>query len=323
MNSSIYISNSLDVYKNLALETYLLEKSTLETILFLWKNSNTVVIGKNQNAYKECLLQNMEKDGVKLARRPTGGGAVYHHLGNLNFTFISPSNPFSIDNNFKTIISALNNLNIDAKLNGRNDITVNNKKFSGNAFFKTKTRDLHHGTILINEDLSILSKYLNVNPIKFKSKGVDSIKSRVINLTTINQNITAEKIVDELIKEHQKKYGLAIYKNLPKESEYLDIYSKYSSREWIFGQNPNTNISFTTFLSSGEFSINIDIKNDKITYIKVYSDTLDTILPNTIESSLKGQKFLLSDITKILTSILGNISDANLITTELENYLKA
>lgn len=323
MSSSIYISNSLDVYKNLALETYLLEKSTLETILFLWKNSNTVVIGKNQNAYKECLLQNMEKDGVKLARRPTGGGAVYHHLGNLNFTFISPSNPFSIDNNFKTIISALNNLNIDAKLNGRNDITVNNKKFSGNAFLKTKTRDLHHGTILINEDLSILSKYLNVNPIKFKSKGVDSIKSRVINLTTINQNITAEKIVDELIKEHQKKYGLAIYKNLPKESEYLDIYSKYSSREWIFGQNPNTNISFTTFLSSGEFSINIDIKNDKITYIKVYSDTLDTILPNTIESSLKGQKFLLSDITKILTSILGNISDANLITTELENYLKA
>jgi lipoate-protein ligase A len=323
MNSSIYISNSLDVYKNLALETYLLEKSTLETILFLWKNSNTVVIGKNQNAYKECLLQNMEKDGVKLARRPTGGGAVYHHLGNLNFTFISPSNPFSIDNNFKTIISALNNLNIDAKLNGRNDITVNNKKFSGNAFLKTKTRDLHHGTILINEDLSILSKYLNVNPIKFKSKGVDSIKSRVINLTTINQNITAEKIVDELIKEHQKKYGLAIYKNLPKESEYLDIYSKYSSREWIFGQNPNTNISFTTFLSSGEFSINIDIKNDKITYIKVYSDTLDTILPNTIESSLKGQKFLLSDIKKILTSILGNISDANLIATELENYLKA
>lgn len=323
MSSSIYISNSLDVYKNLALETYLLEKSTPEAILFLWKNSNTVVIGKNQNAYKECLLQNMEKDGVKLARRPTGGGAVYHHLGNLNFTFISPSNPFSIDNNFKTIISALNNLNIDAKLNGRNDITVNNKKFSGNAFLKTKTRDLHHGTILINEDLSILSKYLNVNPIKFKSKGVDSIKSRVINLTTINQNITAEKIVDELIKEHQKKYGLAIYKNLPKESEYLDIYSKYSSREWIFGQNPNTNISFTTFLSSGEFSINIDIKNDKITYIKVYSDTLDTILPNTIESSLKGQKFLLSDITKILTSILGNISDANLITTELENYLKA
>lgn len=323
MSSSIYISNSLDVYKNLALETYLLEKSTLETILFLWKNSNTVVIGKNQNAYKECLLQNMEKDGVKLARRPTGGGAVYHHLGNLNFTFISPSNPFSIDNNFKTIISALNNLNIDAKLNGRNDITVNNKKFSGNAFLKTKTRDLHHGTILINEDLSILSKYLNVNPIKFKSKGVDSIKSRVINLTTINQNITAEKIVDELIKEHQKKYGLAIYKNLPKESEYLDIYSKYSSREWIFGQNPNTNISFTTFLSSGEFSINIDIKNDKITYIKVYSDTLDTILPNTIESSLKGQKFLLSDIKKILTSILGNISDANLIATELENYLKA
>ena len=317
MSFSLYISKSLDVYNNLALETYLLEKKSPEAILFLWQNEKTVVIGKNQSAYKECSIQKMKNDGVKLARRITGGGAVYHHLGNLNFSFILPNEIYNTEDNFKIIISALKNLNINAKLSGRNDITICDKKFSGNAFFKTKTHSLHHGTILINEDLSILSKYLNVNPTKLKTKGVSSIKSRVINLSSINRDLNLEIIIEQLIKEYTKRYGNPTYQNLPNEDKFYDIFSKYSSREWVFGQNPNTNIEFTTFLSCGEFTVNIDIKNDVIKYIKIYSDSLNTDLPKQIENALLGKQFIISNLEKELIHIL-NDKDIKLITNEIK-----
>ena len=199
----LLILKSKDPYLNLAIEEYLF-RNTTDDIFMLWQNEPTVVIGKNQNVYAEINREYTKEHNIKIARRITGGGAVYHDLGNVNYTFISSRNKEGIDFKYFTapIIDALKAIGVNAELSGRNDITVNCKKISGNAQYSTDTRTLHHGTLLFDSDLSVLSSALNVDEEKIRSKAISSTRSRVINIKDlILENYKTDEFID-IIKNH-------------------------------------------------------------------------------------------------------------------------
>ncbi len=206
-----------DPYHNLALEQYMTEHvAPGECILYLWQNARTVVIGRNQNAWKECDTEALRADGGKLARRLSGGGAVFHDMGNLNFTFIMPTEDFDVERQLSVIIRACERFGIKAQMTGRNDLTVcgcstcagmedkslrglternvgsEGAKFSGNAFYHHHGKSYHHGTILVDADMALMSRYLRPHPEKLRAKGVDSVRSRVVNLCDICPGLTVE-----------------------------------------------------------------------------------------------------------------------------------
>lgn len=195
---------------NLALEEYfLVNHSKNEVVLFLWQNKDTVVIGRNQNPWSECNLPLMEEDNIRLARRITGGGAVFHDIGNINFSFILDRVTYDVGRQCGVIINGLKKLGINALISGRNDMTVDGKKFSGNAFGFRGKNALHHGTILIGADKEKMSRYLTVSHDKIKAKGIASVKSRVTNLSDIMPNITVDIVKEAVIKSFTDEYGLA------------------------------------------------------------------------------------------------------------------
>ena len=201
-------SNQFSPYRNLAVEEYLLlHCEDKECILYLWQNQNTVVIGRNQNAWKECKVESLEENGGHLARRLSGGGAVYHDLGNLNFTFLVSKENYSIDRQLEVIVKAVQKLGAKAEKSGRNDILIDGKKFSGNAFYEQEQHCYHHGTLMMNVNKEMLSKYLTVSKEKLQSKGVDSVKSRVTNLVDYIPDLTLEA----LKKGELKETHLAVY----------------------------------------------------------------------------------------------------------------
>ncbi|HOV70336.1 MAG TPA: lipoate--protein ligase family protein, partial [Clostridia bacterium] len=164
MNLKIILTAITDPHQNLAFEEYLFETADEDTAtMYLWTNASTVVIGRNQNPWRECKVELLEKDGGKLSRRTTGGGAVYHDLGNLNFSFIMSKEAYSVQRQLGVIIEAVRSLGIDAEFSGRNDILACGRKFSGNAFAVRKNGALHHGTLLINADMDMLTHYLTVS----------------------------------------------------------------------------------------------------------------------------------------------------------------
>ncbi|MBR4090095.1 MAG: lipoate--protein ligase [Mogibacterium sp.] len=172
-----------DPYVNLAAEEHLTMTAEDGVMtMFLWQNAHTVVIGKNQNPWRECNVEAIKRDGIYLARRMSGGGAVYHDLGNLNFTFIAKDGLFDIERQTDVILLACRLLGINAVKTGRNDLTVTGRKFSGHAYFSSHGFNYHHGTIMMDVKGDDLSKYLNVSAAKLKSKGVESVRSRVTNL---------------------------------------------------------------------------------------------------------------------------------------------
>lgn len=223
-------SENTSPYYNLALERSLFDFVDEDTvILYLWQNSHTIVIGKNQNAYAECKVDEFIKDGGTLARRPSGGGAVYHDLGNLNFSIICKES-IAKEHTYQRIVKeALGYFGIVSEFNGRNDLTGDDKKFSGNAFYVKDDVLCQHGTILINSDFKELSKYLTPDISKLERNHVKSMESRVVNLSEISDKITVESMKEAMIKAtNAVRIG-----EVPTESKVEEYKKIFENDEWI------------------------------------------------------------------------------------------
>lgn len=223
-------SENTSPYYNLALERSLFDFVDEGTvILYLWQNSHTIVIGKNQNAYAECKVDEFIGAGGTLARRPSGGGAVYHDLGNLNFSIICKES-IAKEHTYQRIVKeALRIFGIVSEFNGRNDLTVDGKKFSGNAFYVKDDVLCQHGTILINSDFKELSKYLTPDISKLERNHVKSVESRVVNLSEISDKITVDSMKEAMIKAtNAVRLGKA-----PTESKVEEYKKIFENDEWI------------------------------------------------------------------------------------------
>ena len=304
---SYFRSSSFNPYQNLSIEEYLLEDCREdECIIYLWQNKKTVVIGKNQNAWKECQAENLEKDGGHVVRRLSGGGAVYHDTGNLNFTFLVRKENYDLDEQLQVIINAVNSLGIKAVKSGRNDILADGRKFSGNAFYKKGDHYYHHGTLMVDVDTGALSRYLTVSDAKLKSKGVDSVKSRVTNLKALNPEITIESLAEALVEAFQQVYGLkAGERTLEGMSQDLlqSKIDRFSPWEWIYGRKIDFQYELTGKTEAGEVTLQLQVSSGIIEDLVVYSDSLDDKASEKIAELLRGTKYSADVIDKALAAL--------------------
>lgn len=296
-NLKIIRAEGVYPYRNQAIEKYLLDTCQKgEMILYLWSNDRTVFIGKNQNAYAECRISSLLSDGGFIARRFTGGGAVYHDKGNLNFTFITARGDYDILNQFKVLTGALRELKFNAEVNGRNDVSIDGKKFSGNAFYKSETVCLHHGTILINSNPDSIAKYLNVSRVKLNAKGVKSVVSRVCNLCEYRA-VSSEEVANALQTALQKRYPKAKCEFLKEsdlpEDKLKTLTEHFADKNYVLGDDIRYNVAFEYRYEWGVADIRLEFNGDIIEKAKIYSDALDTQAVALKEKLLTGL-----DVTK-------------------------
>lgn len=292
---SYIISDETCPYDNIALEEYLLKHvEPGECILYLWQNRKAVVIGYNQNPWEECRTEKLEKEDGYLARRLSGGGAVFHDLGNLNFTFLVREEDYSVERQAEVILRAVQSFGIPAVKNGRNDLAVDGKKFSGNAFYKTGLFCYHHGTIMVRVDKENVGRYLNVSQEKLRSKGVDSVKSRVANLTEYVPGLTVDDVKDALVRVFGEVYDLPVESFRTErihEEELKAGIEKFASWEWQYGRRIPFQYEAGRKLPWGEILIQLDVVEGVVRQAAVWSDGLDTDFPRTAERLLAGTRY--------------------------------
>lgn len=305
-NIQIYISDSFDPYLNLATEKYLLDTVPQNACtLYLWQNENTVVIGRNQNPWAECNCSLLEKEGGKLARRLSGGGAVFHDLGNLNFTFLCNEDSYDLTRQLQVIREACLFAGIETELSGRNDILADNRKFSGNAFFNSKGKSYHHGTLMVCADTEKMQRYLTPSKAKLEAKGVKSVRSRVVNLSEFSPSLTTKKMKEYMISAFEKVYNqkasfLRITDNLR-----IDALAKsYQSNDYIYGGSAPFSFLCDKSFSWGQLQLQLEVKDGIVEGVKVYTDSMDFTLAERLQSALLSVYFNIDDIEKSLFSSL-------------------
>ena len=319
MSNYIYSAPTGDGWLNLARDGYFLENNKKgDVVLYFYVNKNAIIIGRNQNAWKECNIANMDADGVQLVRRHSGGGAVFHDNGNLNFSFITDEKHYDLNRQMRVILNAVSKLGLKAELSGRNDITVDGKKFSGNAFSLAKGNRSHHGTILVNADLTKLSNYLCVSKEKMRSKGIDSVRARVCNICELSSGLTVEAMRRLVNESFIEEYGAA--------SEYVfdgtalaeveERRERLASWEWRFGKTPQFDFETDKRFSFGDTQIYFNSRNGVIRETKVYSDCLDTELTTEIENALTGVHFRKEEIK----AALSKMKDQNIAAELAEHF---
>lgn len=245
----LLLSDSYDPWFNLAVEESIFRQMpATQRVLFLWRNADTVVIGRAQNPWKECNTRRMEEDNVRLARRSSGGGAVFHDLGNTCFTFMAGKPEYDKTVSTNIVLTALNALGVAAEASGRNDLVVKtaegDRKVSGSAYRETMDRGFHHGTLLLNADLSRLANYLNPDKKKLQAKGITSVRGRVANLVELLPGITHQQVCEAIQEAFFAHYGERVEaevispEKMPGLPNFAATFARQSSWEWNFGQAP-------------------------------------------------------------------------------------
>ena len=302
-NIKIYVSHSTNPWFNLATEDWLFQELTeFDHILFLWRNADTVVIGRSQNPWAECHLDKMEADNVCLARRQSGGGAVFHDLGNTNFTFISKKSDYNKQENLTIIINALQKLGIKAEASGRNDLVAFNtqgesRKISGSAFKEKANRAFHHGTLLINANLTRLVDYLSPNKKKLAAKGVKSVRSRVMNLTELDPNVNHTAVCAAIMeafreahhsKIHAENLDLPLLKNIVSLNQYFETLKSWN---WLYGQTLQFTHKLEERFDWGTIDCQFDVNNGVINDLRIYSDSLYPDMIDELITQMRNQKY--------------------------------
>ena len=288
-----YISDGFDPYRNLAIEKHLFDTVDGETlILYLWQNQNTVVIGKNQNAFSECRTELLHEEGGHLARRLSGGGAVFHDLGNLNFTFICSTENLDINKHMEVIREACRLAGIETELSGRNDILAGGRKFSGNAFYNSKGHSYHHGTLLIDANTEKMTRYLTPPKAKLEAKGVKSVRARVVNLSELAPSLTCESMKEHLLSAFESVYGITPQPHIDIEEEKTATLAElFGSWDYLYGSPLPFNVSCQARLHFGDVELQVQVSDGLIRNIRVYTDALDTELSGQIENALISLPF--------------------------------
>jgi len=296
----IETKGSHDPQINLAEEEFILKNLDKDqTYLLFYINEPSIIIGRNQNTMEEINHQYVKEHGIHVVRRLSGGGAVYHDLGNLNFSIITNDDGESFRNFSRftePVIKALQKLGVNAELSGRNDITVEGRKISGNAQFAYKGRIFNHGTLLFDSEIEHVVSALNVNQEKIQSKGIKSIRSRVTNISEfLDQKMTTEEFKQQLLKYLFEGYDqIPTYRLTKQDYEKIMEISreKYQNWDWNYGKSPVFNVKgFKRFEGVGQIDIRLDVSAGKIENAKIYGDFFGNGDISLIENGLKGLRY--------------------------------
>ncbi|WP_341532610.1 lipoate--protein ligase [Staphylococcus aureus] len=307
-----FISNNniTDPTLNLAMEEYVLKNLPAEESYFLFYiNRPSIIVGKNQNTIEEVNQTYIDAHNIDVVRRISGGGAVYHDTGNLNFSFITDDDGNSFHNFQKftePIVQALQSLGVNAELTGRNDIQVGQVKISGNAMVKVKNRMFSHGTLMLNSDLDEVQNALKVNPAKIKSKGIKSVRKRVANIQEfLNGPLEIEEFKKIILKTIFGETEVEEYKLTDEDWENIEKLSndKYRTWEWNYGRNPKYNFEREEKFEKGFVQIKFDVKRGKIEHAKIFGDF-----------------FGVGDVTDLENALVGCLHDFEHIEEALSEY---
>lgn len=295
---------------NLAIEEYALKHLPAnEDYLLFYINEPSIIIGKNQNTIEEINVDYVNEHRIHVVRRLSGGGAVYHDLGNLNFSFITNDDGESFHNFRKftdPVVRALRQMGVDAELTGRNDIQVGERKISGNAQYAAKGRMFSHGTLLFDSDLERVVSALNVNPQKIQSKGIKSIRSRVANITEfLPRTMTIEEFKQALLAfifdgKPVEEYPLT-------DEDWANIHelsrSRYQSWEWNYGKSPKSNFRQSRRFDIGTVEVRLEIERGRIKEAKIYGDFFGMRDVSEIEAMLRGVPYDKQAVADVLARI--------------------
>ncbi len=271
----IYLSKENDPYYNVAAEHQLLLEADENTSLFLWQNKAAVIFGRNQNIFAETDTKYLKENKISPVRRFSGGGAVFQDLGNVNFTFITKEKNADTQKYLSVIKNAVASFDINCEFSGRNDLLIEGKKFSGHAYYTNDDNYLYHGTIMVNVNLDMLSKVLKPSFLKLNSKGIDSVRSRVINLSQVNSSINTNSIIEATIKAFQSEFGdFEPIINIDRHNFTAPLFDKINKNNWIYGEAPEFSITVEKKLSFGNVSVSANVIDGKIKEIKIQTDSL-------------------------------------------------
>lgn len=326
MRQSYYLeTGSVDPAYNLAFEEFVLKNKLQGDWLILWQNQNAVIVGRNQNTLEEINREFVEQNGIKVIRRNTGGGAVYHDLGNLNYSFITDATDTSAHRFTVPVVRALQQLGLDAQSSGRNDILVSGKKVSGTAQYRFGNRILHHGTLLFDSDAGMITGSLNPDPTKFQSKSVKSVRSRVGNIRSeLKQDMDLAGfwsylktvLTDSIVPMRLNKEELAQIHALKQE--------KYDTWQWNFGSSPKFDTKIHRRWPGGSLQIHLTVKHGTIQALRIFGDFLAVTDTDSLIAALTGCHYQQGAIEAALKSIcvqdcLGGITEEEFINTILNN----
>ncbi|WP_064612046.1 lipoate--protein ligase [Streptobacillus moniliformis] len=308
------INESNDTAYNIALEEYAFKKLLNEDMIFLlWINKPSIIVGRHQNTIEEINKEYVRDNNIEVVRRISGGGAVYHDYNNLNYTIISKEDEnraFDFKSFSIPVIKTLESLDVKAEFTGRNDLEIDGKKICGNAQAYINGRIMHHGCLLFDVDLSVLSKALKVSKDKIESKGVKSVRARVTNIVDeLPNKITVEEFKDLLLDYMKKEYP-EMTEYVFSEEEIAEINKakeeKFGNWDWNYGKSPEYNLTRSMKFEKGKIEVFVNVIDSKIENIKIYGDFFGIEDVSAVEDVLRGAKYEQKEVLERLNSI--NIS---------------
>ncbi len=311
---------------NLAIEEYALKNLDInETYLLFYINEPSIIIGKNQNTIEEINTDYVEQNGIHVVRRLSGGGAVYHDLGNLNFSFITKDDGESFHNFRKftePVVEALQKLGVNAMLSGRNDLEVEGRKISGNAQFSTRGRMFSHGTLMLNSEIENVVSALKVKKDKIESKGIKSVRSRVANISEfLTEKISIEEFRSLLLRNiFGGQDDIPEYILTEEDWEKIHQLSKerYQNWDWNYGKSPKFNLQHSHRFPVGSIDVRLEVNKGLIENCKIYGDFFGVGEVSEIEKKFTGIRYEKSEIERVLSEVdtkhyFGNISKGEFI----------